>query len=331
MRPTTTDSFRLIDLHCDTITECHKHSVGLVNHRLQFSLDRIPEGVGICQCMAVFVPDTLRGAAATRYFDDVYATFLRQLQRHRAQLCRLRDTRCIPQALDRRRAVCILTVEGGAVLGGDISVLQKLDRAGVRMMTLTWNGANELCGGADTDEGFTPFGRRVVAAMEHTGMAVDVSHLNDRGFWELCDFASRPFAASHSNARAVCGHRRNLTDDMFREIARRGGVVGLNYYKSFIAEGGKTKSIADLLRHLTHFLELGGEDTVALGSDFDGADMPAYLSGVEKLRSLRTAVEGAGIPQRVVEKLFFHNANRFFSQLESHLCAQGERENKNKG
>lgn len=114
--------------------------------------------------------------------------------------------------------------------------------------------------------------------MERQNIIVDVSHLNDEGFADLCKIASKPFIATHSNSRAICGHSRNLTDAQFCEIRDRGGIVGLNYYRNFIVDGGETTSISDLLKHVHHFLELGGENTIALGSDFDGSGHP-QLSG----------------------------------------------------
>lgn len=316
MRPT-----RIFDLHCDTLTECHKRGAGLdspgtVPH---FALSRIPEHVRWIQCMAVFMPDDLRGAAARDYFRSICKLYRRELARLPAVLPVTEISRLEPAATSR--LAVILTVEGASVLAGELSNLDWLYEQGVRMMTLTWNAANEIAGGADTEEGFTPFGRKVVAGMERLGMAVDVSHLSDRAFWELCEFAQKPFAASHSNARAVCAHRRNLTDDMFREIARRGGVVGLNYSDWFIREGGGSTDIADLLRHVHHLLELDGEDVLALGSDYDGTDIPPYLDGPEKIGNLVEALENSGISSGVVHKILYGNATRFFEKISvEHLC-----------
>lgn len=307
---------RVIDLHCDTLTECLARDVGLISDAMpHFSLDRLPEGLRWCQCMAIFMPDELRGAEAERYFEQVVSVYRRETVLHRSRLTQVEDPAAIAQALERTRFASILTVEGGSALAGKLDNVGKLYRYGVRMMTLTWNAANELAGGVATDEGFTPFGRQAVAEMERLGMAVDVSHLSDRGFWELCTFAQRPFAASHSNARAVCGRRRNLTDEMFKEIVRRGGVVGMNYSRNFLADNG-VASVDDVLRHIHHFLELGGENTVALGSDFDGTEVPHDLEGLDRVGTLIDALDRSGIPARTVEKILFHNANRFFMQLE---------------
>lgn len=314
VQPTARDR-RIIDLHCDTLTECRKYGCGLVDDRLHLSLNKLPEGYRLCQAMAAFIPDTLRGMAARAYYEELCGVFQDLMRRNGAVIAQVADTAAVGEALEQRPFAAILTVEGGAVLAGDAAYLDRLYRDGVRMITLTWNDANEICGGAATDEGFTPFGRSAVARMEELGIAVDVSHLSDRGFWELCGMAKRPFVASHSNSRAVCGHRRNLTDDMFREIVRRGGLVGLNYYRAFIAPEGETEHIGDLLRHLHHFLDLGGEDVLALGSDFDGADMPPYLTGLDGVGNLIDAITASGVSQPVVEKIIYENARRFFARL----------------
>ena len=150
-----------------------------------------------------------------------------------------------------------------------------------------------------------------IAEMERQNIIVDVSHLNDEGFADLCKIASKPFIATHSNSRAICGHSRNLTDAQFCEIRDRGGIVGLNYYRNFIVDGGETTSISDLLKHVHHFLELGGENTIALGSDFDGADIPGYLDSVEKVDNLYDALLADGLGKELAEKILFGNAYNF--------------------
>jgi membrane dipeptidase len=284
----------IIDLHCDTLTKAYDKSWRLDNPRLHFSPGKLSPDWNWTQFMAVFINDKLRGRAAREYFDRVYEFYQKS--------CMGGDW---PSALKT-----VLTVEGGAVLEGDPANVENLCAAGVRMLTLTWNGANELCGGVLSGGGFTDMGREAVRRMETCGMTADVSHISDEGFFELCDFAEKPFVASHSNARKICAHPRNLTDDMFREIIARGGLVGLNYYDKFIIDGGGSTKIDDLLRHVHHFLELGGEDIIALGSDFDGADMPEYLSGADKIETLIGALRCSGISEAVVNKILSRNVIR---------------------
>ena len=140
---------------------------------------------------------------------------------------------------------------------------------------------------------------------------MDVSHLNDRGFEDLLAVAKKPFAASHSNARAVCGHRRNLPDPFIRELAARGGLIGLNYAQTFLSDEGRG-SLDDLYRHICHFLELDAGSCLALGSDFDGTDIHPDLDSVEKSLAIYDYLTQRGIPADKAEGILFANAWRFF-------------------
>lgn len=165
----------------------------------------------------------------------------------------------------------LLSIEGGGCLGHDLGVLRMMYRLGVRAMGLTWNNGNSIADGcgAEEDRGLTPFGRDVVREMNRLGMVVDVSHLAVKGFWDVIEETNAPIIASHSNARAIHDHRRNLDDDQIRAVIKTGGTVGLTYVPYFLADK-ENVTIQDLLRHADHILSLGGENHLALGSDFDG-------------------------------------------------------------
>ena len=147
--------------------------------------------------------------------------------------------------------------------------------------------------------------------MERIGMRIDVSHANEATFWDIFAHTSGVIIASHSNARALCPHPRNLTDSQAREIARRGGLVGLNYYAPFLRPGGGTAGREDVYRHAAHFLELGLEDCLALGSDFDGADLPPALDSCEKVPPLGEFLAGQ-LGRELAEKILWKNALEFF-------------------
>lgn len=308
----TTSEYRLLDLHCDTVTRCLEEGCNLDHPNLHFSLSRLPKSIKLCQAAAIYIPDQYRGKEAQDYFTRAYQLYRAECARKQGELQSLQDFGSLP----RGRATFFLTVEGGAALGGDLAWVDKLWNLGVRMMTLTWNGANEIAGGAGSGGGFTPFGRQVVARMEELGMAVDVSHLSDEGFWELCEFATAPFCASHSNARALCNHPRNLTDEMLREIIRRKGVVGINYCRRFLTPEGEGANIDAILRHIHHILDLGGEDAVALGSDFDGTDLPDDLQGVQDLEPFVQRLLQSGLSEEMIGKLLFENAWTYLKGLQ---------------
>ena len=303
---------RIIDLHCDTLTECEKRGLTLLSGQTQLAFDRL--GVdGWCQAVAVFMPDTLRGREAVEYFDRVYAFWLAQQDAHRGAFAEAKNLAedCMPSP---ECPTAFLTVEGGSVLAGDLSRIAMLAQRGVRMLTLTWNGANELGGGQAEDIGLTPIGRQAIPLLEQHGIIVDVSHLGDNGFWEVAGLAKRPFVASHSNARAVCGHPRNLTDDQFKAIVQAGGLVGINFYTCFISQDGRDPSPRKLVEHIHHFAALGGEDHIALGSDYDGASVPDWMDRSEKLDCAISLMIKSGLEPALAEKICYKNARAFFAR-----------------
>ena len=306
----------IIDLHCDTLTRdmwaSQPPACGpLVNPAHHIALGKMPRNLRWVQCFAIFVPDNYRGQDAIAFFDRYRALFDRQMVAHSGSISPCRSFADMEQTLEAGKFAAVLTVEGGAVLAGRPERAQVLRDAGVRMLTLTWNGPNELGSGHDSAMGLTGCGKEAVAELERCGVLVDVSHLNDRGFEDLLGVAKKPFVASHSNARAVCTHRRNLPDPFIREIADRGGLIGLNYSKDFLSDSGRG-SLDDLYRHVCHFLELGAGACLALGSDFDGTDVHPDLDSVEKSVSIYSYLTQHGIPADTADGILFGNAWRFF-------------------
>ena len=180
------------------------------------------------------------------------------------------------------------------------------------MMTLTWNGPNEIASGnVDPEMGFTPFGREVVREMERQNIIVDVSHLNDKGMEELMGFATKPIIATHSNLRSICSHKRNVTEEMFRYIVEHKGLCGLNLLHGFVSDEPMKDSKAELFRHVYRMLELGGEDVIACGSDFDGG-ITSQMDNPALFASFGDYMVEHGISRRISDKIMFENALHFF-------------------
>ena len=260
---------RYFDLHCDTLVECLSKGKSLLRNDLHVSVEKGARFAPYIQCAAVWLPDTVRGAEAFAYFER-HADFLDRAVESGA--FRLIRTGADVEALENAQGVgLMLTVEGGAAIAGKLENIERLRARGVRMMTLTWNGSNEIGSGVLSGDAFglTPFGRQAVAELERQGIVIDVSHASERLFEDVASNTSRPFVASHSNAKAVCGHARNLTDAQFAEIRSRGGLVGLNFYKAFLNDAPEKAGVDDLYAHAEHFLALGGEQVLALGGDYD--------------------------------------------------------------
>lgn len=315
----------VFDLHCDTITRLCESGDGLVNARpceggrrveggYQLSIDR-PDFAEYAQTFAIFVPDTLRGRAAVEHYKKNLAYFNAQMAEYSGKIAQAKNARELEAVLNSGRIAAVLAVEGGCALAGELANIAKIKADGVCFLTLTWNGENELGSGTYENKGLTGFGREAVAEMERCGIVADASHLSDAGFDDLLKTAKKPFIATHSNSRAVCDVPRNLRDDQFAEIVKRGGLVGINFYVNFLCESNREAAgYEDVLRHIEHFLKLGGEDVLALGSDYDGADMPEGLDSVEKIAMLYDFMLQSLTDKKIVDKIFFDNAKSFFTR-----------------
>lgn len=210
-----------------------------------------------------------------------------------------------------------LTVEEGGILYDKIERLDTLYQRGVRLITLTWNCENCLgypnIGFRDQDKGLKPFGLEALSHMEELGMIADVSHLSDGGFWDVVKYGKRPFIASHSNARSLLYHARNLTDEMIRAIADKGGVIGLNFGGEFLTKEGKSTA-ETLCLHARHILSVGGKDILAIGTDFDGVEEDLEIKDCGEMPRFRRELEKAGFTSSEIEGICFRNAEAFMER-----------------
>lgn len=307
--------YALIDLHCDTLTDCiyeNTPDVDTLNDPARaLALSRLPRSVHWAQLFAVFLPDELRGEAAVRFFNAACADFDRQMKKYAALAMPCRGAADMERAWEKGKTAAFLSVENGSALAGELSRVALLKERGVCAVTLTWNGENELGSGNVTDHGLTDFGRAAVRELERCGILVDVSHLNDAGLADVFDVAERPFLTTHSNARAVCAHKRNLTDGQICELVRRGCLVGLNYYAPFVRSDGSVRSYDDLYRHVSHFFDLGARKNLALGSDFDGAALPPCFAAPERAAEFYEYLLARGLSQADADGILFENARAF--------------------
>ena len=306
----------LIDLHCDTLTDWKYTSTGnpdtLDDPKRVLSLSAIPDEVRWAQFYAVFIPDEVRGNDAIEYFESNRQNFLRQMTLFADRVAPCRTPDDMEAAWKERKTAAFLTVENGSALAGKIERVHTLAEQGVRCMTLVWNGENEIGSGHTTEHGLSAFGKEVIPEMEKEGILVDVSHLNDPGFEDLFAVAKKPFVATHSNARSVCSHKRNLTDDMIREMVKRHCLIGLNYFVKFLADDGNVTGPEQLMKHIERFFELGAEKNLALGSDYDGAKLPDFLNTPAKAAALYGPFRSFGLSEEQAEGIMFRNAQRFF-------------------
>lgn len=211
----------------------------------------------------------------------------------------------------------VLAIEGAECCMASLSILRDLYRLGVRAMTFTWNSNNELAGAAmgKRNRGLSEDGKALLREMNRLGMAFDVSHLSDAGIEDALSCSDVPIFASHSNCRALMNAPRCLKDEHIREIARRGGVVGINYYGPQLVKSGNA-CIDDIVRHIRHAADIGGVEAVCLGSDFDGMTRyPKDLPNPSKVQDLCRALERAGFTQSEVERIAYGNLHDYILQF----------------
>lgn len=273
----------IFDAHCDVLLKLWEDkSIEFKNSpALQANLAGMQEAGVKVQCFAIFVPteleqDKLFGAA-----EEMANIFHKKVVGENENIVHVK-TRDDIAWLKENEMGAMLTLEGCDCIGSDIDKLKTLLGYGISSVGLTWNWANAVADGAKETRGrgLTPFGREVVALLNETKTWCDVSHLSERGFWDVIELADYPMA-SHSNSHTLCRHPRNLKDDQIRALIRRDSVMGLTFVPYFLNEAGDA-GIDDVLRHLDHVCSLGAEDHVGFGSDFDGIEKT-----VERLGSSR--------------------------------------------
>ena len=301
-------------MHCDTISECFQASSCFMENDLHVDVGRGSAYRPWVQVLAAWIPDTLRGEAAFEFCCDILDFAYNQAVVNSDCMQLVNTAEDLDAGMARKACTAILAVEGGAALGGEIRRLDDLARRSVKVITLTWNGENELgygCGCEGKEQcGLTPFGKTVIKQMERQRMIPDVSHLNQGGFWDVAETVSCPFIASHSVSAAVHTHARNLTDAQFDEICRRGGLVGLNLCESQLGE----QSFERFEKHLDHFLSRGGERCLGLGCDMDGTDLPSEWGGIQSMEKLFDYLCRKNYDEQLLDRLFFGNCYDFFHQ-----------------
>lgn len=229
-----------------------------------------------------------------------------------------------PRDAEEGKQRYMLSVEGCDLLDGQMELLTRWRGMGVRMAALTWNHPNCVATPAKTDAvtGLTPFGKEAVREMKRLGIAPDVSHLNDRGFFDLLETGATPLA-SHSCCRVLCGHPRNLTDDQLKALFDAGGYVGVNFYPWFLRDDGCAER-ADVCRHLMHMLEMGGEGKIGLGSDFDGIECKtAGLSDPRDLCALLDDLRTFGLPEETIRGIAGENLLRYYDRFDPLTAEKG--------
>lgn len=292
--------YSIFDTHCDTLCSVLDYGKSIVMNDCHVDIERMKRYEKYTQVFACFIDPVYKTCAADRTL-RLIDTFYNKVSEN------------LPDNVHG-----ILSIEGGEGIYS-LAHLRNFYRLGVRIIALTWNFSNHIASGAlETDEtrGLTDFGREVVKEMNRLGILADVSHLNDKSFYDIAECTDKPIIATHSNSRTVCRTKvvcpveRNLTDDQFKIIKKSGGCAGINFCPDFLNESGRA-GIDDIVRHIDHFMSLGGEDNVGIGADFDGIDrLPEGINGVEDMYKIFDRLLQKGYTENQIEKISHRNFER---------------------
>ncbi|WP_129726730.1 dipeptidase [Ectobacillus funiculus] len=262
----------VFDAHCDVLWQIWQRKRRAAFNKddsLHVTLEGLKKGKGKLQCFAVYVPEEVPHEQRFEIALEMIHIFYEDILKQHPEM-KLVSTRKDILALQEEEIGALLTLEGCDAIGSSLTRLQTLYRLGVRSVGLTWNYANAVADGAleTRGAGLSDFGKQVVQQLNEYRLWTDVSHLSERGFWDVMQLAHFPIA-SHSNCYSLCPHPRNLKDEQIRALIARNGRIGITFVPMFLTEGGPA-AITHILQHLEHICSLGGEHHVGFGSDFDG-------------------------------------------------------------
>lgn len=314
-----------IDFHCDTLMRLYllehkkKAPESLWENTGHLDFKRMISSGYTAQFFAAFL-DLPGQTYAGGLMEDALAMaeiLKKEISSHQDKVAQAFNYSDYQKNKNENKLSAFLAVEEGGIIGDDLANLDRLHTAGFRAITLTWNHENTI-GFPNKDytyqnNGLKPFGIETVERMDELGMIVDCSHLSDAGFYDVVKYGKRPFLATHSNAREVCAHTRNLTDDMIKKLAERGGMSGINFCRQFVSSDNKSL-IEYMINHIRRFINVGGLESIGLGSDFDGIYGVDDLTGAQDMQKLPEALSRAGFKDFEIEAVCYKNAEEFLKR-----------------
>lgn len=313
----------IADCHADTLSrllvlEDDAQSLTLPQARHQSDLPRMRQGQVRLQVFSIFTMPYEAG-----HYGAVRS--LQMMQIYRNDAARHADLVMVDSAADLadyetsdKTLYGIFSMEGASPLCGDLKMLEIFYRQGLRAIGLTWNHRNELADGlgVQSNYGLTPFGRAVVTRMNELGMVVDLAHINEAGFWEAMELSKDPIIVSHADAKALCNHRRNMSDAQLDAIKNNGGFIGICFAPNFLNPEPTKASLDDVVRHIDYICERIGPDHIAFGSDYDGIETtPIGLEDVSKFPSVLDRLDALGYSQADITKIAHGNVLKIYRQV----------------
>ncbi len=309
-------AYRVIDAHCDTAGKLLDTNARLSDNECHYSLKKISGYESFVQFFAAWVAKEEKEPC--RRAMKMLSYLKQEIAANKDAIEEIQTVETLESVLRCGKHGAILALEDGRSLEGNIENLYQFYNMGVRAIALAWNDDNELTDGiaSNRGNGLTAFGRQVVQEMNRLGMIVDVSHITEKGFWDVLELSQKPVMASHSNCRALCSHRRNLEDKQVKTLIENKGFIGINLYCDFLTDNGEA-TIDNILSHIEHILSLDGENAIGLGSDFDGMDhLPVGINHAGDYIALFEKMQKIGYSDDLIDKISYKNMLNFIKRIE---------------
>lgn len=304
------------DMHCDTLTELESKGQKLIDNNLHISLKNADKYKFYCQVFAVWNPDELKGNERFLNLKSKHETLKKELSENQ-NLFFCTKYSDLKKAQNENKTAVFFAIEGGGALDGKIENLYSAYDMGIRFITLTWNGSNEIADGVmcENPKGLHGFGKEVLQIMEHLSIIPDVSHLSEKAFWQLCEIYKKPFLATHSNAKKICPHVRNLTDEQLIFMRDRNCLVGINLCPAFLSVDIQNCNVYDIINHTDYMLSLGMENNLAMGCDLDGVNsLPNGIENISDIEKIYHEFIKHGYKKELADKIFFKNFEGFLEK-----------------
>ena len=318
----------ILDMHCDTLTNLDGNTK-LRNNNLHIDLMKMKQNNYLLQNFAIFV-DIDKQKNRMYFVLKNINKFYKEMELNKDLIKQVYSYNDIIENKNNNLMSAMLTLEEGDVIENDLDILELYYHLGVRMITLTWNypnsigypnftpskdiDRNKMLRQLNTADGLTPFGIKYLKKCEELGIIIDVSHLGDKGFYDVLKYSTKPFVASHSNSRKICNVARNLSDEMILELHKRNCVMGINFCEDFINNDGNG-SIDNIIKHINHIKEIGCIDNIGLGSDFDGINTRKEMDDCSKIYLLIDKLKDNGYTNDEIEKICYKNVLRIYKEI----------------
>lgn len=305
---------KLFDLHCDTATRLLFEKQGLYENDFHISINKTKYLQSYAQIMAVWSHYKLSDSEAYARFFEVVDNLKREIEINSMHIGLAENSTDISLLINQGKSPLILAVEDARILENSISRLEIIHDIGVRVLTLNWYGETCIGGAHNTNIGLSDFGVDVVKRSFEIGIIPDISHSSFEGAETVLSIAEqykKPIIASHSDSYSVNPHTRNLRDADFARIARLGGLVGINLCPSHLS-AETSADVSDIIRHIEHYLSLGGENTLAMGGDLDGTDLPSGFSNLSDMYKIVEEMQRLNYSTELTDKILYQNAYNFF-------------------